>query len=276
MENTELKPYPNISQSFGIAGIMILFQLVFVPIISLGNFIGKEFSLYLYYVLSIGSAFLIVYTNRKRKTGKDLINISVPDKYIVLPVIVGTLAIMHGVTIPISSLIPMPDILQQAFLDTFGGNGVFTFLTIVIAAPVLEELIFRGIMLEGLLAKYSPVKSIVVTSILFGIAHLNPWQFVSAFALGLFTGWVFYKTRNLSFCIIIHATNNLIAFIAGLFADESAFDQTMTEYYGGAVNYALVIIISIAILCGCILFLKSRFLRNEPTVSDTTTQETVF
>lgn len=45
----------------------------------------------------------------------------------------------------------------------------------VIAAPVLEELIFRGMMLEGLLKKYSPVTSIIISSILFGVAHLNPW-----------------------------------------------------------------------------------------------------
>ena len=276
MENLELKPYPSISQSFGIAGIMILFQLLFAPIIFLGDFIGKELSLFLYYVVAIGVTFWVIYTKRKGKTGKESINISVPDKYIVLPVIVGTLAIMYGVTIPITSLIPMPDILKQAFLDTLGGTGVFAFLTIVIAAPVLEELIFRGIVLEGLLAKYSTVKSIVITSILFGIVHMNPWQFVSAFALGLFTGWLFYKTKNLSFCIIIHATNNFIGFLSSFFADESMADQTMTEYYGGAVNYALSIIISIAILCGCILFLKRRFLRNEPTVSDNVTQEITF
>ena len=277
MENQELKPYPSIAQSFGITGIMILCTLIFVPIVFLKDFIGQELSQFLCYVIPVGITFWIVYIKRKRKTGKKSINISKPDKYIVLLVIIGTLAILHGVTTPIISIIPMPDFWKKVFLEMAGDStGVFTFLTIVIAAPVFEELIFRGIMLEGLLAKYSPVKSIVVTSILFGIVHLNPWQFVSAFALGLFAGWIFYKTKNLSFCIIIHATNNLISFIAGFFVNESNVDQTMTEYYGGAVNYALVIIISIAILCGCILFLKRRFLKKTPTISGDVTQEITF
>ena len=82
-------------------------------------------------------------------------------------------------------------------------------------------------MLKGLLSKYSPVKSIVVASILFGIAHLNPWQFVSAFITGLFIGWIFYKTKNLIACIIVHMANNFLS-----------------------------------ILCGCILFLDKRFSEN--------------
>ena len=79
------------------------------------------------------------------------------------------MALLFGVITPIDSLIPMPEILKKALLDLAGQNGIFSFLLIVIAAPILEELLFRGIILDGLLKNYSPLKSILISSFLFGL-----------------------------------------------------------------------------------------------------------
>lgn len=84
------------------------------------------------------------------------------------------------------------------------------YLKVLLIAPFFEELIYRGILLALLLYHLSPKWSILLSSILFSILHMNPTQFFLAFILGLFCGWYYTKTRNLLSCIIIHSISNLI------------------------------------------------------------------
>ncbi|MBA5628621.1 CPBP family intramembrane glutamic endopeptidase [Moheibacter lacus] len=88
------------------------------------------------------------------------------------------------------------------------------FITVCILAPIIEEILFRGILLRGLLQKgISPILAIILSSFLFGLAHLNPWQFMGAGLLGAVFGFVYYRTKALWICIFLHALNNSISFI---------------------------------------------------------------
>ena len=261
MTETDInKNYPNISQSFGIAGIFILGTIILSPItMVLEIFMDKELSMFIYYVLAVGISFGVIFMIRKSKTGDTTFNFKIENKRIIPLVIFATIALLFGINTPLSNLIPMPDMMKRVFFDLFGHNGIFSFLMIVIAAPVLEELIFRGIVLDGLLKNYSPVKSILISSLLFGFVHLNPWQFISAFILGCFIGWIYHKTRSLSFAILIHATNNFIGFLISYSSDYSSMDETLVESYGGALNLALAITGSILVLIICTYFLNKEF-----------------
>jgi membrane protease YdiL (CAAX protease family) len=84
-------------------------------------------------------------------------------------------------------------------------------LLVGVLAPVLEEWLFRGVLLPGLARNYGPTKAILQTSLLFGIIHFNPSQSLSAFLIGLFLGWVYLRTRSLWACILVHATNNILS-----------------------------------------------------------------
>ena len=59
--------------------------------------------------------------------------------------------------------------------------GIVPLLFSCIAAPVLEEMLFRGVILRGFLRQYSRTFAILWSAALFGIAHLNLYQFVTAF-----------------------------------------------------------------------------------------------
>jgi membrane protease YdiL (CAAX protease family) len=164
---------------------------------------------------------------------------------------------------PISSLIPMPDSIKKDFMTMAYDTGIFSFLLIVIAAPIIEEMVFRGIILDGLLSRYSPFKSILLSSILFGIVHLNPWQFVIALIIGAFSGWIFYKTKNLTLSIIIHATVNLSGYIMRFFVNESSFDESLVESYGGLIGLLGTILLCIFVTVICIFFLRKEFIKQE-------------
>lgn len=86
-----------------------------------------------------------------------------------------------------SSWIPMPISVQKIFEKAF-AKDVFSIITITIAAPILEEIFVRGIVLKGLLKNYSPHKAILISAIFFSALHLNPWQAIPAFIGGLFLG----------------------------------------------------------------------------------------
>jgi len=261
MTESTVKNYPNIAQSFGITGIVILGMLLLSPVyVVLSKYMGKEASMLIYYLLAIGIPFFIVYYIRKNKTDENKFNLIIQNKRIIPFLIAGTIALLFGIISPIGTLIPMPESFKKVFIDSASQTGIFTFLLMVIAAPVLEELIFRGIILDGLLKQYSPVKSILISSLLFGLVHLNPEQFVTGSIIGFFSGWVYYRTKSLSPSIIIHASANLSGFIMRYFLDvDSSMDDTLVEMYGGITNLILAIVGSIIIVSICIFFLIKEF-----------------
>jgi hypothetical protein len=240
--------YPNINQSWGIVGIVILTMIIFSPIqIFLQGVLGNELSFLIYYLFSMGGAFLFIHFRRKKISRIASYNFTDSSYKVIGLVIVATVAIPFGVTLPIVNLLPMPEFIQKLFLEFGERKGLFSFIAIVIAAPIFEELIFRGIILDGLLRKYSPLKSIIISSLLFGLVHLNPWQFVGAFILGLFSSWVYYKTGKLTLSVIVHLVNNLIAFVGMLFSDSASYDKSLSEFYGGLTAMVLIILAAVTI-----------------------------
>lgn len=159
----------------------------------------------------------------------------------------------------------MPDSVKKIFMELSKQTGPFAFLTMVVAAPILEELIFRGIMLDGLLYKYPPIKSILVSALLFGLVHLNPWQFVTGFIIGIFSGWVYYHTRSLIACIIIHASANLTGFFMRFIIQdvEAIMNNEPFKVYGGFANFMLITCTCIGVTAFCFWFLKKQFLKHK-------------
>ena len=263
----ETKNYPNVGQSFGIVGIMIVGALLMSPLTLIPDkFIDKEAVMLIYYLVAVGIPFWIVYSIRKRKTAIKTFNFAIENKRVIPFVIIASLALFLGVISPISSLIPMSEVIKKAFVGLAQQSGFCTFLYMVIAAPIFEEFIFRGIMLDGLLKKYSPMKSILISSFLFGLVHLNPWQFVIGLFLGIFMGWIYYKTKSLSLTIIIHAAVNLSGFLMRYFGDfdPSSMDKTLVESYGGTLNFVLIVV-------GCIVIfsISTHYLQREFITIDT-------
>ncbi len=117
------------------------------------------------------------------------------------------------------AVFPAPQFLVEAYKQVFTseGNLVERIFLLVIVAPVTEELLFRGIILRGFLHRHSPVLAVGLSSLLFGLVHLNPWQFISAFWLGVALGWFYLRTGSINICILGHAVSNgLFVFFTSL------------------------------------------------------------
>lgn len=117
--------------------------------------------------------------------------------------VVGNLVIVGALTavFPLSAA-------EQAMFERMAEPTVPAMLGACVLAPLLEEMLFRGIVLRGFLARYPRRHAIALSALLFGFAHLNLYQFVAASLLGLGLGWLYERTRSLLPGILLHASYN--------------------------------------------------------------------
>ena len=236
--------FPSIVVSIGAVGLLIL-ATVIMSGLSMAFFedIFNPWYLMVSYLLSFGVSFLILYLIRGRD--KKLFFTKVPAGiYILLIIPTIALVFLREPLIHLTELaFPIPDDVTDQFIALSQWHPAL-FLTIAILAPVLEELIFRGIILDGLLQRYEPWKAIVWSSVVFGIAHFNPWQFISAFALGIIIGWLYYKTRSLGPAIFLHFLNNAGAYVTSTLLGEEQ-TTTGTESMLTPVAYSILLFFSL-------------------------------
>jgi uncharacterized protein len=265
--------YPSIKQSFGILGIAVAAMIILLPLyLSIPD---SEVGLLIHYTLSMGATIALSISLRNKRHGVTSFDSRIPDIKIIPWILIAAAGVVFGISSPLSSLIPLNDFFRKVFLEMAGRTGIFTFATVVIAAPVMEEILFRGIILDGFLKRYGPAKAITVSALLFGFLHLNPWQFVSAFCIGILMGWIYYRTGSLALVILIHFANNFLAFVAMKFTAnyEELIDQSIVEYYGGLVSFLSVIGVSLTALAYSIYELDRRMVHNPPKNEEHSTVE---
>jgi membrane protease YdiL (CAAX protease family) len=84
----------------------------------------------------------------------------------------------------------------------------FIMLTLVIP-PLAEEMLFRGVILSGFCENYSTIKSVILSSLLFSLYHLNPFSSVSYFIFGIVSALISMKAKSILPCIYIHLIYNV-------------------------------------------------------------------
>lgn len=131
------------------------------------------------------------------------------------------------------------------------GNStwIWSLIFVGILSPIIEELMFRGIMLNKIRI-YGDKVAIITTAILFGLFHANFSQFFYAVALGLVFAYVTLKTRTIKYSIILHIAVNMVGSVI------------MPAIVGDGSNIQLVglagIILIIVSIIGVVLLLKNR------------------
>ena len=117
--------------------------------------------------------------------------------------------------------------LSQPIPDT-PGSLVLYFLTVVVGAPLFEEILFRGVFLTHHL-KYGCWHAIIVTGILFGLIHQNHQQMFFAAALGILFGYIDVKAGSIIPSVIAHITVNLYSFIITFFMYFTNYNETLAD-----------------------------------------------
>lgn len=120
----------------------------------------------------------------------------------------------------------IPNTMEETFLAM--SRTPFGILSIALLAPILEELLFRGAIQSQLQASgMRPWTAILVSSLIFGVVHMNPAQIPFAFLLGMMFGWLYYRTGSLLPGIIGHVLNNSVATANMLLYGDVTIEEQM-------------------------------------------------
>lgn len=259
MNEIRVKYYPTVLQAIHLLVLYIFIQsIVDFPLAMIDYYRDTE---YLYHpvkkiILGVGSTLFILYFGFKKS--ETSFNMVFPLKsfnpLITIPIVTFLWGIQQLLEIPnkfLDTFIPPPDWFWEMFNKIFEGDFGFwgAFAKVAIVAPVVEELIFRGIILQGFRRNYAPVVAVLMSALLFALFHLNPWQFPATFMLGLLLGWIMLQTNNILLAILGHSINNSLVLLSITYAKEI---QTLPFYQLGKpmiyLYSTIVVIVSIILI----------------------------
>lgn len=95
-------------------------------------------------------------------------------------------------------------------------NPMTAFFVMVLLAPVLEEWIFRKLLVDRTI-RYGEGTAILLSGLMFGLFHGNLNQFVYTFLVGAFWAFIYIKTGHLRYTIILHMALNFMGSVGSLF-----------------------------------------------------------
>ena len=170
---------------------------------------------------SVGVIFIVAFPHRRREDG-------LLESVQVRPLIGGIVALCFVagafMQLPLAEL---GNLVQEVWPVSFDElarrhrlinpttwwGGVSALLALVLVAPVTEELLFRGWLLQDLKERYGARRALVWSSVLFGLAHVEPAAVLYATLGGLVLGAVALRTKSTLASIAMHAGVNAIALL---------------------------------------------------------------
>lgn len=133
------------------------------------------------------------------------------------------------------------------------GSLWATAIYTVLLAPVFEELIFRKMIVDKTV-RYGEKVAIVLSGILFGLFHANFSQFFYALFLGMFLAFIYIRTNNVKYVIILHAMINFVGtFLGGLIIKWST-ETGAALIVASILSYVILAII----VSGIVLLIVNR------------------
>jgi membrane protease YdiL (CAAX protease family) len=153
-----------------------------------------------------------------------------------------------GAKIPLAS--------ENKILEPVLTLNIYYFISIVILVPIIEEMIFRGVLLRSFEKRLGIISAMVITSILFASIHFSLLRFPGLLIEGIIWAWLVYRGNSIFISIFLHAFDNTKSFlskITPIYYSPNAFEAT---------HQHLPIIITLMIISVILLTVSIRwFLR---------------
>ena len=153
-------------------------------------------------------------------------------------------------TMSIPGMQSIYDALINLLNQMTGGPFWSSFLLTALFAPIFEEWLCRGMVLRGLLTKMKPGWAITVSALFFALIHMNPWQALNAFIIGLVMGYVYYKTGSLLLSMLIHFVNNGTAVVLSQIPSLQDYDYWIDMM--SRSTYMIVYVLGVLVLAVCL------------------------
>lgn len=117
------------------------------------------------------------------------------------------------------------------------GRGFWACVTAVLLAPIFEEILCRGLVLETVRRRWGDAVAVLISALFFGLVHVEPSTALAGFVVGGIFGTIYIRTHSLFSTIILHSINNAFAFALICFGlDDVSLSETLG---GGNIYYAV-------------------------------------
>lgn len=181
--------------------------------------IAAYYYLQISFTLILASLVLVYKVNWQGMFGPIEWREMIPAIKLTTYILIFSIVALYALFIPLSYV--FPDFVQWWIIELPGSiyydNGqyplianILSFISLVVIAPLIEELAFRGLLMHRWCAKWGYTKAVLISSLLFGIAHPDP---IGAAAFGIAMCVLYLKTQTLWVPIICHSFNNFVSWI---------------------------------------------------------------
>lgn len=207
-----------------------------------------------------------------RKTRTGLCHLFSFSEYwrllLVIPIAIWCWFISHFLNNQVQQILVLPNFFPMSELR-IGPMNLFRHAVLV---PIVEEMLFRGIILKGLLKAYRPWLAILISALIFSFAHVNPNQFLPTAIYGVVLGWIAYWLNSILPTIVMHMTINAFASLIGLTGLPAWFNLENSQMSGRM----FVILTALSVTCiFAIIKIKSSFThRNEVELQNRSQRQT--
>lgn len=191
-------------------------------------------------LLTIGVLWLIFVCRKKKFTQE--ISLRKMNPAAIAPLVLMGLS-LNVVTGLVLSLVPEEwmSAYEESSSMVTSGNPVVMVLATVIMAPIIEEIIFRGLAYTRMKKGMPTAVAVILSSALFGVAHGQWIWMLYAFAFGLMLVWVFEHTKSLLANVLLHLSYNGCAMLQLLIPENAPETVWMAINIGSVVVAALSI-----------------------------------
>lgn len=180
--------------------------------LSLDDFMGNHFALITIIALLI--SFAVNYVSFRRDYVKQSDFLKKNPIHLLWVFLIGIL-MSHALSI-LLSLLPLDNILgsyETVENDVYGATWILVVIRAVIVTPVVEELVFRGLVFRRMKEYTSFWPAAIISSLLFGLYHMNLVQGIYAFLFGIILCLLYERYGHLAAAIVIHFGANLLSVI---------------------------------------------------------------
>ena len=216
-----------------------IFQLISMSVTSLVSFLAAY-------------GFVRIYTEGKKEKVKT--DKKIKAKYCVIGL--SLIVILQAILSYLFSKIGL-DYNVVELVETEGKFSLLTailyIVTIALVPAIFEELFFRKALID-FSKKYGKVFAIIISAIIFGLAHMNLSQFIFAFLLGIIFGTIYVYSNDIKLTILLHFLNNGYVALFTVLLTNGIIGENFVEKF----NLIVFIISVIVLIVATINFIKNN------------------
>ncbi|MBI4547795.1 MAG: CPBP family intramembrane metalloprotease [Ignavibacteriae bacterium] len=220
------------------------------------------------FLLLVPTIFLARFVSLKPS---QFMRLKFPELHTLIPTIVGIFSLqqMLQIYLAVQEKIPLPEsiqtqlrqikeLIEEVYKVLVSSNSLpelfYVILIVAFIPAIAEELFFRGLVQRSFEQGLSPVKGLLLTSLIFGAYHLNPTSFVPLAALGVYLGYLVLRSQSVWLSAFAHFCNNAFACVAVYLSKNDDYIVT-----GDPEEMSAVLLLGTFVSFGVIFFFSTYY-----------------